>query len=189
MLLLIVPTRPPSSSLFPYTTLFRSFAAENGLRFTLDWNKVLNDPAIDAVILCTPHSLHTQQVAAVAAAGKHVFCEKPLALTQAEARQSVEACRNANVVLGIGHERRFEPAAVEVRRMVREGLLGTIMHVEANFSHDKLANVQDTDWRASSVDAPAAGMTAMGIHLTDLYLDLFGPITEVFAQTGQRVLQ
>ncbi|MGB3391287.1 MAG: Gfo/Idh/MocA family oxidoreductase [Pseudaminobacter sp.] len=166
-----------------------AFAAKNGLRFTLDWNKVLNDPAIDAVILCTPHSLHTQQVAAVAAAGKHVFCEKPLALTQAEARQSVEACRNANVVLGIGHERRFEPAAVEVRRMVREGLLGTIMHVEANFSHDKLANVPDTDWRASSVDAPAAGMTAMGIHLTDLYLDLFGPITEVFAQTGQRVLQ
>lgn len=164
-----------------------SFAVEHGLRFTTDWNEVLSDPEIDAVILCTPHSLHTQQVLAAAAAGKHVFCEKPLALTRADAERSVEACRASGVKLGIGHERRFEPAAVEVRRMIREEVLGTIMHVEANFSHDKLANVPETDWRASPVDAPAAGMTAMGIHLTDLYLDLFGPISEVYAQTAQRV--
>jgi predicted dehydrogenase len=163
-----------------------AFAAEHGLRFTMDWNEILGDPTIDAVILCTPHSMHAQQVLAAAAAGKHVFCEKPLALTRADAERSVEACRAANVVLGIGHERRFEPAVVEVRRMVREQVLGTIMHVEANFSHDKLANVPESDWRASPVDAPAAGMTAMGIHLTDLYLDLFGPIVEVYAQTAQR---
>jgi predicted dehydrogenase len=164
-----------------------AFAAEHGLRFKTDWNDVLGDPSVEAVILCTPHSLHTQQVLAVAKAGKHVFCEKPLALTRADAEHSVEACRNAGVLLGIGHERRFEPATIEVRRMVREGVLGTIMHVEANFSHDKLANVPDDDWRASPVDAPAAGMTAMGIHLTDLYLDLFGPIVEVYAQTSQRI--
>ena len=164
-----------------------AFAAENGLRFTTDWNDVLSDPSIEAVILCTPHALHTQQVLATAAAGKHVFCGKPLALTRDDAELSVEACRAAGVVLGVGHERRFEPAAIELRRMIRDGALGTIMHVEANFSHDKLANVPETDWRASSKDAPAAGMTATGIHLTDLYLDLFGPISEVYAQTTQRV--
>ena len=109
------------------------------------------------------------------------FVKSPCALSRADAERSVDACRKANVVLGIGHERRFEPAIVEVRRMVRGGVLGTIMHVEANFSHDKLANVPGDDWRASPVDAPAAGMTAMGIHLTDLYLDLFGPIAEVSA--------
>ncbi|MFC4171087.1 Gfo/Idh/MocA family protein [Microvirga sp. GCM10011540] len=164
-----------------------TFAAEHGLRFTTDWDDVLSDPTIDAVILCTPHSMHTQQVLAAAAAGKHVFCEKPLALTREDAELSVEACRAAGVLLGIGHERRFEPASIELRRMVKEGALGTIMHVEANFSHDKLANVSESDWRASPADAPAAGMTAMGIHLTDLYLDLFGPIAEVYAQTSQRV--
>jgi predicted dehydrogenase len=164
-----------------------AFASEHGLRLTTDWDEVLSDPGIDAVILCTPHSMHTRQVLAAAAAGKHVFCEKPLALTRADAESSIEACRAAKVLLGIGHERRFEPAAIELRRMVREGVLGTIMHVEANFSHDKLAAVPEGDWRASPVDAPAAGMTAMGIHLTDLYLDLFGPITEVYAQTAQRV--
>ncbi len=163
------------------------FAAEHGLPITRDLGDALRDPAIDAVILCTPHRMHAAQVLAAAGAGKHVFCEKPLALTRADAERSVEACRRAGVVLGIGHERRFEPAIVEQRRLVREGALGTIMHVEANFSHDKLANVPPGDWRASPVDAPAAGMTAMGIHLTDLFVDLFGPIVEVYAATTSRV--
>jgi predicted dehydrogenase len=164
-----------------------AFAAEHGVAFASDLSEVLADPKIDAVILCTPHALHTQQVLAVAAAGKHVFCEKPLALSRADAERSVEACRKAGVMLGIGHERRYEAAIGELRRLVREGALGTIMHAEANFSHDKLANVPEGDWRASPKDAPAAGMTAMGVHLTDLYLDLFGPVSEVFAATTSRV--
>jgi predicted dehydrogenase len=164
-----------------------AIAREHGLAFLPELGLALRDPAIDAVILCTPHSQHTSQVLAVAAAGKHVFCEKPLALTRADAERSVTACRAAGVMLGIGHERRFEPAMVEVRRLVRSGALGTIMHVEANFSHDKLASQPEGDWRTSPKDAPAAGMTAMGIHLTDAFIDLFGPISEVFAATSSRV--
>ena len=124
---------------------------------------------------------------AAAAAGKHVFCEKPLALTRADAERSVAACREAGLVLGIGHERRFEPAIEEARRLVWEGALGTLMHVEARFSHDKLADIPEGDWRASPTDAPAAGMTAMGIHLTDLFIELFGSIVEVYAATTSRV--
>jgi len=163
-----------------------AFAAEHGIPLTTNWDDVLSDPSIDAVILCTPHSLHTAQVAQVARAGKHVFCEKPLALTRADAERSVAACRAAGVKLGIGHERRYELAMLEIKRLVHSGALGTIMHVEANFSHDKLASVPKTDWRASPVDAPAAGMTAMGIHLTDGFLELFGPISEVYASTATR---
>src|SRR3954451_20465581 len=155
------------------------FAAEHGLAFTTDFAAVLRDPEIDAVILCTPHTMHTEQVLAAAAAGKHVFCEKPLALTRADAERSVAACRKAGVMLGIGHERRYEPAMTEVRRMVRTGALGTIMHVEANFSHDKLANIPAAAWRLTPTHAPAAGMTAMGIPLTDPFVDLFGPMSEV----------
>ena len=162
------------------------FAAEHGIPLTTDWETVLGDPGIDAVILCTPHSLHTAQVAMVARAGKHVFCEKPLALTRADAERSVAACRAAGVQLGIGHERRFEPAMLEIKRLVQSGALGTFVHVEANFSHDKLAAVPKTDWRASPVDAPAAGMTAMGIHLSDAFLELFGPVAEVYALTSSR---
>jgi predicted dehydrogenase len=163
------------------------FAAEHGLGFAGDLTEVLGDPGIDAVILCTPHALHTEQVLACATAGKHVFCEKPLALTRADAERSVAACNKAGVMLGIGHERRYEPGIVEVRRLVREGALGTVMHVEANFNHDKLANVPAGDWRTSPRDAPAAGMTAMGIHLSDLFVELLGPASEAFAMTTSRV--
>jgi len=164
-----------------------AFAAEHGVAFVPTFEAALKDPAIDAVILCTPHRQHTAQVAAAAGAGKHVFCEKPLALSGADAEASVAACRSANVVLGIGHERRYEPALVELRRLVQSGELGTIMHVEANFSHDKLAAVPAGDWRTNPKDAPAAGMTAMGIHLTDSFIDMFGPVAEVHAQTAARV--
>jgi predicted dehydrogenase len=164
-----------------------AFAEEHGLLYRSSLDQVLADPQIDAVLLATPHSMHTVQVLAAAEAGKHVFCEKPLALTRADAERSVAACRAAGVVLGIGHERRYEPGMVEIERLVREGLLGTIMHVEADFSHDKLANVPAGDWRTAPSDAPAAGMTAMGIHLTDAFVHLFGPVAEVFAMTASRV--
>jgi predicted dehydrogenase len=164
-----------------------AFAAEHGLEFAGDLAQALDNREIDAVILCTPHSLHAAQVLACAEAGKHVLCEKPLALTRADAERSVAACKAAGVVLGIGHERRYEPAIGEVRRLLRQGTLGTVMHVEANFSHDKLATMPAGDWRTSPRDAPAAGMTAMGIHLSDLYVELFGPVSEVFANTASRV--
>jgi len=164
-----------------------AFAIEHGLEFVGDLADVLGDPGVDAVMLCTPHALHSAQVLACAAAKKHVFCEKPLALTRAEAERSVAACNQAGVMLGIGHERRYEPAIVEVRRLLRAGVLGTVMHVEANFNHDKLANVPAGDWRTSPQDAPAAGMTAMGIHLSDLFVELLGPASEAFAVTASRV--
>ena len=163
------------------------FAEERGLKFRSSLDEVLYDRGIDAVILATPHSMHTAQVLAAAAAGKHVFCEKPLALTRADAERSVAACRDAGVILGIGHERRYEPGMIEIARLVRDGTLGTILHAEADFSHDKLADVPPGDWRTAPTDAPAAGMTAMGIHLTDAFVNLFGPIAGVFATTAARV--
>jgi predicted dehydrogenase len=165
-----------------------AYTEKFGVPVGKDYETVLADPAIDVVILCTPNSLHTSQVAAAARAGKHVFCEKPLALNRVEAEASVAVCRENGVLLGIGHERRFELAMLEVERMVRAGELGTIMHAEANFSHDKLINVPPTDWRRSATESPAAGMTAMGIHLSDAYVNLFGPVTEVQAMTAARVL-
>ncbi len=164
-----------------------AFAKEFGVPFETDFATAIKDPNIDAVILCTPHKLHTQQVAMVAAAGKHCFCEKPLALNRAEAEASVAACNKAGVVLGIGHERRYEIAMEEARKILKSGSLGTIMHVEGTFNHDKLANVPEGDWRTDPASAPAAGMTGMGVHLTDLMLEMIGPITEVYAATTSRV--
>ena len=110
-------------------------------------DELLRDESVDAVVIATRHNLHANQALAALGAQKSVFCEKPLALTRADAEKSVAACAKAGVVLGIGHERRYEAGMVEVERLVAEGKLGTIMHAEADFSHDKLANVPAGDWR------------------------------------------
>jgi predicted dehydrogenase len=164
------------------------FAAEKGFALSADYRDALGDPAVRAVVLATPHAFHADQVVAAARAGKHVFVEKPLALTKADAARAAAACDEAGVVLGIGHERRFEPALIEVARMVKAGELGTIMHAEASFSHDSLAGLPADNWRVSPEHAPAAGMTAMGIHLTDSLIGMLGPVARVWAQTTRRVV-
>jgi|LNFM01.1.fsa_nt_gb predicted dehydrogenase len=168
-------------------TALESFAREHDVAYASSFEAALASKDVEAVLLATPHSMHTSQIAAAAKAGKHVFCEKPLALSRADAEASVAACKAAGVFLGIGHERRYEPAMTELRRIVKSGELGTIMHAEACFNHDKLANVPQGDWRTSPKDAPAAGMTAMGIHLSDAFIDLFGPVAEAYAMTSARV--
>lgn len=159
-----------------------------GLEPMADLDTALGRDDVDAVILTTPNPVHEEQVIACAEAGKHVFCEKPLGLTAASARRSVAAVQAAGVQLGIGHERRFEPALVALKAALDAGELGTIMHAEAAFSHDKLIGVPKGDWRTSKAVSPAAGMTAMGIHLTDLLISFFGRVETVQAMTGSRSL-
>jgi predicted dehydrogenase len=149
--------------------------------------EVLDDPEIEAVILATPHSVHEDQIVASAEAGKHVFAEKPLTLSAAGARRAIDACNSAGVVLAVDHERRFERAFGEVKRLIDGGELGTLMHLEANFSHDLLANVDPNDWRASPAESPIPAHSAMSIHLTDAFQYLCGPIVEVFAYATSRV--
>ena len=153
-----------------------------------DLDALLAKGGIEAVILTSPNDLHDAQVAACAAAGVHVFCEKPLSLTAAGARASVAACQEAGVILGIGHERRFEPAIEALKAALDAGELGTIMHSELAFSHDKLKHLGPESWRTTKRFAPAAGMTQMGIHLTDLLIWFFGPVARVHAITADREL-
>ena len=162
-------------------------AGEYGIPITTELDDALSDTGVQAVILATPHSLHESQILACAAAGKHVFCEKPLALSATSARRSIDACKAAGIVLGVGHERRFEPAFCAMKRLVDAGELGTLMHLEANFSHDLLAHLSPADWRASPQESPIPALSAMAIHLTDAYLYLCGPISEVFAYSTQRL--
>ena len=142
-----------------------------------------------AVVLTTPHMLHEEQVCTVAAAGRHVFCEKPLAMTATGAARAVAAARSAGVVLGVGHERRFEPGMQRLKAMLAAGDLGTPLHAEVAFSHDKLKDLPIGGWRTSAELSPGAGMTGMGIHLTDLLIWLLGPVATVQAQIRDRVLR
>ncbi|OWY04607.1 oxidoreductase [Thioclava sp. F1Mire-8] len=158
----------------PNTDAVRDLCAEKGVTLSADYADALNDPEVEAVVLATPHSLHTDQIAKAVAAGKHVFCEKPLALTAEEAARSVALCAEAGLVLGMGHERRWEPPIAEMLAKADAGELGRIQQIEANFSHDKFVGMDPSNWRVQASEAPAGGMTATGIHLLDLSVRLLG---------------
>jgi len=156
--------------------------------FTLsdDLERALVDPRVQAVVLATPHSLHTDQVVRVAAAGKPVFCEKPFALKRADAERSVEACRRAGVALGVGTNKRFWPSMVELRRVVKSGALGRIMLIEGHYSNEN-SGMHFSAWRDSPDESPGGGMTGTGIHLLDAFVSIAGPVSEVNARlTRQR---
>ena len=161
------------------------FALQSGLSFRKNFEDVLADPAIDGVVLYTPHSLHCGQILRAAAAKKHVFCEKPLSLTRADAARAIETCRANGVALAVGHERRFEPPLLEVQRLARAGELGTLLQIEANFSQDKFLAMAADNWRMSEKEAPAGPMTATGIHMLDLSIGLLGPARSVLARVKQ----
>lgn len=151
-----------------------------------DFASVLADKSLAAVVLCTPHKAHAAQIVAAAQAGKHVFCEKPLTLSLTDARAAVTACRTAGVQLGIGHERRFEPAVLDLRRRIAAGELGALLQIEANFSQDKFLAMAPDNWRLSPVHAPVGPLSATGIHLVDLAIAILGPAESVWARLATR---
>ena len=157
----------------------RDLCAARGIALSADHADALRDPAVEAVVLATPHALHEAQVEQAVAAGKHVFCEKPLALTKAGAVKAVALCRQAGLVLGMGHERRWEPPIADLLAKADAGALGRIHQIEANFSHDKFLALDRSNWRLKAEQAPAGGMTATGIHLLDLSVRLLGPAESV----------
>jgi len=164
----------------------RGFAAAHDLALGDSYEEVLADPAIDAVILVTPHLLHEEQVLAAAAAGKQIFCEKPLALDAAAARRMVAMCDEKNITLGIGHERRFEPALEALKRHLDAGDFGTLIHIECNWSHNNFTKNIAAGWRRDPKQAPAGTLTALGVHITDYFQSLAGPVAKLRAQSAHR---
>jgi predicted dehydrogenase len=163
----------------------RDYAAQHGFAATESLDEVLRDPAVQAVVLATPHSLHRAQVIACAASGKHVFCEKPLALRAADARAMVEACRVARVAFAVGHNRRFWPSFRAMQQVVASGELGELLHVEGHNSNEN-SNAVLGGWRLTPEESPAGGMTGAGLHVLDGLIGLLGPVARVHAQLIER---
>lgn len=171
------------------TAEIEAFAAQHGLRMAADYDALLKDKDVDAVVLCTPHSMHDEQVVAAAKAGKHVFCEKPFTLTKEEAEDAVAAVRKAGVTLGLGYNRRFHPEMTKLRNQIRTGELGTILHVEATMTFPNALFLKPSHWRAHKHETPAGGLTPMGVHAVDGMIDLCGEIDHVYAQSFRRVVE
>ena len=163
------------------------FARTHGFDLVADYKELLKRADIDAIAVVTPHLLHEEMAIAGFAAGKHVFCEKPLALTAASAERILKACAKAGAVLGIGHERRYEPAMEEMRRLFESGALGRILLMDANVSHSNFRNMDPSNWRRDPKHAPAGAWTALGIHLGDMFVSLAGMPIRVAARTASQI--
>lgn len=166
----------------------KEFSQKTGVRVVSSYGRVLKDSEIDAVVLATPHSLHWKQIVQAAKAGKHVFVEKPLTLTRKTAEKAVEACRAAGVTLGLGFNRRYAPAFLDMMRRIRIGEIGDVLHVEAQQSGPSGYRLKSGDWRASRAESPAGAMSARGIHTLDSMIHIAGPVSTVYAYSDRRKL-
>ena len=165
------------------------WAAQQGIRILPSFDAVLADPDVQAIAIASPHGMHADQVIAAARAGKHVFVEKPFTMTKASAEAAVVACRTAGVVMALGHNRRFLPAVAEMKAMLADGRIGTLLHVEGQFSGPGALAYKPGMWRANRAESPLGGMGGMGIHMVDMFINLAGRIAEVTVLSHARVLE
>ena len=164
----------------------RAFASQHGFKLSTDLADAIADPAVQAVFLATPHSLHVPQIEAVARTGKAVWCEKPLALTRKEAAHAVDACKRAGVVLGSGNNKRCFASMRELKRVVESGTIGDVLHVEAHFSNEHSTRVVPGGWRDDPRESPGGGLTGAGLHILDALINFGGPIKSVDAKLHEQ---
>jgi predicted dehydrogenase len=158
-----------------------AFASKHGCRAAGSLTEIWEDPAIEGVLLATPHSVRLELITQAAAAGKHIFVEKPLALTGAEARASAQAAEQAGVTLQVGHNKRRQTGNRRLHEMLNSGELGQLQHLEANISVPVAFKPDLPEWRKSAEELPAGGMTPLGVHHVDTIQYLGGPIRSVSA--------
>jgi predicted dehydrogenase len=162
------------------------FAAKYGCRAFPSYEAVLADRSIEAIINTTPNAAHLETTRAAAAAGKHVFLDKPIANTIADARAITEACRNAKVVLALGYQRRRESHFRWIKQRIGE--FGKLVNAEANISRDRLGQVDLNSWRYSAEGIPGGVMLQIGIHYSDVLEFLLGPVKAVSGHFVRLVL-
>lgn len=166
----------------------QAFAAKYGCQAAQSFEMMLEDHSIEAIINTTPNDVHLETTRAAAAAGKHVFLDKPIANTIADARGLTEACRSAGVILALGYQRRRESPVRWIRQQIEAGEFGKLVNAEANISRDRLGKVDLTSWRYTAAGMPGGVMLQIGIHYTDVLEYLMGPIKAVSGRLAQLVL-
>jgi predicted dehydrogenase len=138
---------------------------------------------IDAVVIATPHSTHADLAVDAARAGKHVFVDKPLALTVSEADRIIENTEGPGLVLQVGHNRRRQPALRKMKAWLDQGDLGQLLHLSAVHDAPLLFNPKLPAWRRDVNENPVGGLTALGIHQVDNFNYLAGRISAVAASS------
>jgi len=163
-----------------------AFSKKYSCKAASSYEEILADKNIEAIINTTPNAAHLETTAAAAAAGKHVFLDKPIANTVADARQLTQACRKAKVVLALGYQRRREKQFRWIKQNIEK--FGRLVNAEANISRDRLGKIDLNSWRYTAEGMPGGVMLQIGIHYTDVLEYLLGPVTAVNGSFARLVL-
>ena len=152
------------------------------------WERMLEDQAIDLVDITTPNFAHKDVAIAAAKAGKHVYCEKPLANTLDEARAMLAAVQAAGVVHAVGYNNRRIPAVVFAKQLIDRGEIGEVYNVRAEYLQDwAIDPLAPMEWRFDASKAGTGSLGDIGSHAIDLVRFLVGEYDSVFAAMERRV--
>jgi predicted dehydrogenase len=166
-----------------------AWLTRQGVRGIGRYEDALAADGIDAVVLATPHSQHHGEMLAAAAAGKHVWVEKPMTLRRDHAAEAAMALDAAGLTLAVGFTRRFLPAYAALMEAIDDGRVGKILHVEGQQSGPSgLRRASTTSWRNSRAESPAGAMTGRGIHVLDMMIHIGGPVTAMAAVSERKVV-
>jgi predicted dehydrogenase len=166
--------------------LAEEFAHEFGARrWYRDWRELLADEEIQAVYIATPVSLHAEQTIAAAEAGKHVLCEKPMALNTAECDRMIAACAANGIKLGIAYYRHFYPVIQRTKQIIAAGEIGVPVLAQINaFERFNPTPDQPRYWFVKKEFAGGGPMMDFGCHRIEVLLNLLGPIAGVHSSIG-----
>lgn len=165
-----------------------AFVKARGMKLVPKFDDLVGDKGIDAVILATPPSGHSQQIIALAGVGKHIFCEKPFSYSKAQAEAAAEAVRKAGVAIGIGFNRRFHPEMIRLKQRIESGELGELMHLECTMAVPNALFMPKTAWRAQTDEAPCGALAPLGVHAIDAFIDFAGPFNTVYCQSFRKAV-
>jgi predicted dehydrogenase len=166
----------------------RAFAAKYGGRAAESYEEILRDDAIEAIVNTTPNGAHLETTRMAAAAGKHVFLDKPIANSVAEGAEITRICAQAGVVLALGYQRRRESQFRWIKAEIETGRFGRLVQAEANISRDRLGKIDLSSWRYQAAGMPGGVMLQIGIHYVDVLEMLLGPVARVNGMLAQLVL-
>src|SRR6516162_3423024 len=166
----------------------RAFATKYGCHAAASYDDILADPDIEAIINTTPNAEHLATTRMAAAAGKHVFLDKPIANVVAEGREIARLCEASGVVLALGYQRRRESHFRWIKAEIDAGRFGRLVQAECNISRDRLGKIDLSSWRYQAAGMPGGVMLQIGIHYVDVLEYLLGPIKAVSGRLVQLVL-
>jgi 1,5-anhydro-D-fructose reductase (1,5-anhydro-D-mannitol-forming) len=146
-------------------TFAKKFGAQHAYT---SYDDMLRNPDVTVVAIHTPNSLHTEEAVAAARAGKHVFCDKPMATSVADAERIVRECEKAGVKLGVNFHNRFMPCFIETRRIIERGEIGEVQLVQFEASPGARPGGRLATWRVDPAVAGLGTTNSIGVHIYDI---------------------